>query len=166
MDTLRLRSTPRYLATSRVVVVFCLFLLVLVPLLVGLLLAARTAPWPVLFFVAAAAPAFGLLAAAVMLAARLWRRSRPVLLIDDHLTIPRTGIRFPLDKLAHLQLYNRGGVTHLVLLPGHVSERVPARAVDPYTVAFPAGANYLPLEFVELVGQRVSGVGVDKLGTL
>lgn len=165
MDTLRLRTSARHLATSRVVVVFVLFLVVLVPLLLGLLIAARASRWPELFLLAAAAPALGLGAAAIMLVLRLWRRSRSVLLIDDHVTLPDTGIRFPVDRLAHLQLYTRGGVPHLVLLPAHVPERVPSRAVAPYTVAFPVGANYLPYELVDLLLRRVSGVGVDKLGT-
>ncbi|NLP39017.1 MAG: hypothetical protein GX356_04760 [Corynebacterium pollutisoli] len=166
MDTLRLRTSARHLATSRVVVVFVLFLVVLVPLLLGLLIAARASRWPELFLLAAAAPALGLGAAAIMLVLRLWRRSRPVLLIDDHVTLPDTGIRFPVDRLAHLQLYTRGGVPHLVLLPAHVPERVPSRAVAPYTVAFPVGANYLPYELVDLLLRRVSGVGVEKLGTI
>ena len=166
MDTLRLRTSARHLATSRVVVVFVLFLVVLVPLLLGLLIAARASRWPELFLLAAAAPALGLGAAAIMLVLRLWRRSRPVLLIDDHVTLPDTGIRFPVDRLAHLQLYTRGGVPHLVLLPAHVPERVPSRAVAPYTVAFPVGANYLPYELVDLLLRRGSGVGVEKLGTI
>lgn len=166
MDTLRLRTSARHLATSRVVVVFVLFLVVLVPLLLGLLVAARASRWPELFLLAAAAPALGLGAAAIMLVLRLWRRSRPVLLIDDHVTLPDTGIRFPVDRLAHLQLYTRGGVPHLVLLPAHVPERVPSRAVAPYTVAFPVGANYLPYELVDLLLRRVSGAGVDKLGSI
>lgn len=166
MDTLRLRTSARHLATSRVVVVFVLFLVVLVPLLLGLLIAARASRWPELFLLAAAAPTLGLGAAAIMLVLRLWRRSRPVLLIDDHVTLPDTGIRFPVDRLAHLQLYTRGGVPHLVLLPAHVPERVPSRAVAPYTVAFPVGANYLPYELVDLLLRRVSGVGVDKLGSI
>lgn len=166
MDTLRLRTTARHLATSRVVVVFVLFLVVLVPLLLGLLIAAHTSRWPELFLIAAAAPALGLGAAGIMLVLRLWRRSRPVLLVDDHVTLPDTGIRFPVDRLAHLQLYTRGGVSHLVLLPTHVPERVPSRAVAPYTVAFPVGANYLPYELVDLLQRRVSTVGVDKLGTV
>lgn len=166
MDTLRLRTSARHQATSRVVVVFVLFIVVLVPLLLGLLVAARASRWPELFLLAAAAPALGLGAAAIMLVLRLWQRSRPVLLIDDHVTLPDTGIRFPVDRLAHLQLYTRGGVPHLVLLPAHVPERVPSRAVAPYTVAFPVGANYLPYELVDLLLRRVSGVGVDKLGTI
>ncbi|MDO5668729.1 MAG: hypothetical protein Q4G50_01870 [Corynebacterium sp.] len=166
MDTIRLRTTPGHLATSRVVRVFLGFLVVLVPLLMGLLLAAGSSPWPEVFYVAASAPAVGLVLALVMLVGRLWRRSRPVLLIDDHVTLPATGIQFPLVRLTHLQLYTRGGIPHLVLLPEHVTERVPSRAVAPYTVTFPAGANYLPYELLELLGRRVRGVGVDKLGTI
>ena len=131
MDTLRLRTSARHLATSRVVVVFVLFLVVLVPLLLGLLVAARASRWPELFLLAAAAPALGLGAAAIMLVLRLWRRSRPVLLIDDHVTLPDTGIRFPVDRLAHLQLYIRGGVPHLVLPPTIARRNPPPGPPEP-----------------------------------
>ncbi|MFC6145667.1 hypothetical protein [Corynebacterium nasicanis] len=166
MDTLRLRSSARHLATSRAVVVCGVFLVLLGPLLAGLLVAGRYSAWPELFLVATAAPGVGIAAAVFMLVVRLWRRSRPVLLIDDHVTLPATGIRFPLSRLNRVQLYTHGGVARMVLLPEHVIERVPSRAVDPYTVSFPAGANYLPNELLDLVGRRVSGVGVDKLGSL
>jgi len=166
MDTIALRTTNRHLATSRVVRTFIVFVVVLIPLLAGLLLAARTSPWPEAFLVAATAPAVGLLLAVIMLVGRLWRRSRPVLLIDDHVTLPATGVRFPLSQLDHLQLYRRGGHSRLVLLPAHVSERAPSRAVAPYTVTFPAGPNLLPYELLDLLERRVGDVGVDKLGTI
>lgn len=161
MDTITLRSTPRHLATSRAVGVFAFL-----PVLLGLVWSARTSPWPELHLAASVAPAGGLLAALVMLVVRLRRRSRPVLLIDDHVTLPATGVRFPLERLDHLQLYTRAGAARLVLLPEHVTERVPSRAVEPYTVTFPAGANHLPYELVDLVRGRVGQVGVDKLGTI
>ncbi|AJE33775.1 MAG: hypothetical protein GX859_04195 [Corynebacterium humireducens] len=166
MDIITLRSAPRHLATSRAVGVFVAFVVLLVPVLLVLLNSARTSPWPELHLIAATAPAVGLLLALVMLVIRLRRRSRPVLLVDDHVTLPATGVRFPLERLDHLQLYTRHGVPRLVLLPGHVPERMPSRAVAPYTVTFPEGANYLPYELVDLLRGRAGDVGVDKLGTV
>lgn len=166
MGTITLRAAPRHLATSRLVVVFVIFVACMVPVLVGLLTLTRTSPWPELALLAALAPAAGLLLAVVSFVPRVWRCSRPVLLIDDHVTLPATGIRFPLENLDHLQVYSRGGTPRLVLLPAHVDERVPSRAVDPYTVTFPAGANYQPYELVDLVRGRAGEVGVDKLGAI
>ena len=94
MDTITLRSAPRHLATSRAVGVFVAFVVLLVPVLLVLLNSARTSPWPELHLIAAAAPAAGLLSAVIMLVIRLRRRSRPVLLIDDHVTLPATGVRY------------------------------------------------------------------------
>ena len=98
-------------------------------------------------------------------------RTRPGFLprIDDRVTLPRTGVTFPLSQLSHLQLYSRPGRgTYLVLLPAHVAERVgrpgdDPRALTPYTVRFPEGATPRPFELVELICARVPEVGVDKL---
>ncbi len=172
MDTIRLRSSARHLATSRAVVVGVVFLLVMAPILVGLLVSATTQDtptWSTLYLVAATAPAAGMLIALIMLVIVLWRRSRPLLLIDDQVTILPTGIRFPLDQLAHLQLYTLPGRgTFLVLLPRHVTQRFPddLRAVAPYTVRFPEGGDPQPIELVDLILRRAPRAGVDKLGTL
>lgn len=172
MDTIRLRSSARHLATSRAVVVFFVFVLVMAPIFAGLATSAARQEedtMSALFYVGAVAPAAGMLIALVMLVVVLWRRSRPVLLIDDRVRLPRTGVSFPLSRLSHLQLYSRPGRgTFLVLLPGHVAERVTGdpTAVEPYTVHFPAGADPQPFELVDLIRERAPEVGVDKLGTL
>lgn len=172
MDTIRLRSSARHLATSRAVVIGVVFFLVLTPILIGLLVSSNTQEqptWSTLYLVAAAAPAAGMLIALIMLIIVLWRRSRPRLLIDDHVTLLPTGIRFPLEQLTQVQLYTLPGRgTFLVLLPRHVDERYPAnpRAVAPYTVKFPAGGRPQPIELVDLIVRRAPWVGVDKQGTI
>lgn len=172
MDTIRLRSSPRHLAASRAVAVGVVFLAVMAPIFAGLVVSAAQQEEPALstlFYVGAVAPAAGMLIALVMLVVVLWRRSRPVLRIDDRVHLPRTGVTFPLADLTHLQLYSLPGRgTFLVLLPGHVQERVTgdAAAVAPYTVRFPAGATPQPFELVDLIRGRAPEVGVDKLGTL
>lgn len=172
MDTIRLRSSARHLATSRAVVVFVVFVTVLAPIFAGLAVSAGEqgeGALSTLFYVGAVAPAAGMLIALIMLVVVLWRRSRPVLLVDDRVHLPRTGVTFPVAQLAHLQLYSLPGRgTFLVLLPAHVKERVTgdATAVAPYTVRFPAGAEPQPFELVDMIRARVPEVGVDKLGTL
>lgn len=167
MDTIRLRPSVR-----RPVVVAVVFLVVMAPILVGLLVSSYTVEqptWSTLYLVAATAPAVGMLIALLMLAVVLWRRSRPLLLVDDHVTLKPTGIRFPLPELHHLQLYTLPGQgTFLVLLPEHVPERFPQdpRAVAPYTVKFPEGGRPQPMELVDLIVRRAPWVGVDKQGTV
>lgn len=167
MDTIRLRSSAR-----RPVVVGVVFLVVMAPILIGLLVSSATAEqptWSTLYLVAATAPAAGMLIALLMLAVVVWRRTRPLLLVDDHVHILPTGIRFPLQDLAHLQLYTLPGRgTFLVLLPEHVTERFPQdpRAVAPYTVKFPEGGRPQPMELVDLLMRRAPWTGVDKQGTI
>lgn len=175
MDTISLRASAAHLARSRAVIIGVIFLIVLTPILIGLAYSARAQTDPTLetfYLVATAAPATGMLLALIMLVVVLHRRSRPVLRIDDRVTLPRTGVTFPLSQLSHLQLYSRPGRgTYLVLLPAHVAERVgrpgdDPRALTPYTVRFPEGATPRPFELVELICARVPEVGVDKLGTV
>lgn len=122
MDTIRLRSSAR-----RPVVIGVVFLVVMAPILIGLLVSSATVDqptWSTLYLVAATAPAAGILIALLMLVVVVWRRPRPLLLIDDHVTLKPTGIRFPFAELDHLQLYTLPGRgTFLVLLPEHVTER-------------------------------------------
>lgn len=175
MDTITLRPSAAHLARSRAVIIGVIFLVVLAPILLGLLCSARAQADPTLesfYLVATAAPATGMLLSLIMLAVVLHRRSRPTLRIDDRVTLPRTGVTFPLSQLSHIQLYSRPGRgTFLVLLPAHVPERVgrsgeDTRALAPYTVRFPEGATPQPFDLVDLIRARVPEVGVDKLGTV
>lgn len=161
------------LASSKFFVIFVVFVLVMTPIFLGLYFSARshsdsTLTW--LYLLASAAPAAGMLIALLMLVITLWRRTRPVLLIDAaQVTIVRTGVSFPLDELAHVQLYSRPREgTFLVLLPQHVGERVQhdPTAVAPYTVRFPDKASPRPFELVDILRARVPGLNVDKLGSI
>lgn len=171
MDTITLRSSARHLATSRVVVTGVVFLLVLVPILLGLLRSADGSSGRLAFLhlVAAMPPALGILLTLTNLVRVLWRRSRPVLRVDDHVSLPRTGVRFPVGQLTMIQLYaDPSRRMHLVLLPEHIRDRFPhdPTGVAPYTVVFPEGPTPMPYELVDLLSRRVPGVGVEKLGTV
>lgn len=173
IKTIALRPSATSLITSKLFIVFAVFVLVMAPIFLGLYSAARShsddrLAW--LYLLASAAPAAGMLIAFLMLISRIWKRTRPALLIDDQrVTLPRTGVSFPLEQLAHLQLYSRPTEgTFLVVLPHHVSERVQRHpeAVAPYTVRFPDGSTPQPFELVELLRARVPGLSVDKLGSI
>lgn len=172
METINLRSAAAYLARSKAVIVCAVFILVLAPILVGLVVSARAQNEPTLetlYRVATFAPAGGMIVALIMLIVVLWRRSRPALRIDTHVYIPRSGVRFLLTELNHLQLYSRPEQgTFLALLPAHVTAGVTEDplAVADYIVRFPKGANPRPFELVDLIQARAPHVGVDKLGTL
>lgn len=172
MDTINLRSAATYLARSQAVIVCAVFIIVLAPILVGLAVSAsqqNEPTWETLYQVAIFAPAAGMIVALIMLIVVLWRRSRPTLRIDTHVYIPRSGVRFLLTELNHLQLYSRPEQgTFLALLPEHVTAGVTddPLAVADYIVSFPKGATPRPFELVDLIQARVPHVGVDKLGTL
>lgn len=167
-DVIALRSSVRHLAGSRVVLTGVALLLLLTPVALGMWRAAGSVEGLLseVFRVAALVPAAGIVFTVVMLIRALWVRTRPVLRIGTHVSLPRSGVRFPVEQLDTLQLYRQGDRIRLVLLPAHVSERYPQDplAVDPYTVTFPDGATPMPYELVELVRRRVPGVGVEKLG--
>ncbi|RNE49606.1 hypothetical protein [Corynebacterium alimapuense] len=175
MKPITLRCSPLHLATSRAVITCVVFVLALVPILLGLLWSAGNQQQQVvgnLFYLAALAPAMGILISILMLVIVLWRRSRPVLIVGEQIQLISTGVSFPLSQLAHLQLYSKlGQGTFLVLLPEHIPERIGKDsaaflAAAPYTVRFPEGPKPKPFEMVELIGQRAPAISVDKLGTL
>lgn len=170
MNAITLRSSPSHLATSRAVIFCAVFIAGLLPVLAGLIISASRQTeelWVLAYRIAAVAPAAGVLIALLSVITVLWRRSRPVLRIDDRVTIPRTGVSFPLEELDTVQLWSRDR-TYVTLLPGHVAERVPAdrKAVAAYTVAFPSGATPRPIELVGLIREMKPGINVDKIGSL
>ncbi|AGF73111.1 hypothetical protein [Corynebacterium halotolerans] len=170
MNAITLRPSAAHLATSRAVIVCAVFVVGLLPVLAGLLFSASRQTdelWARLYAVAALAPATGVVIALISVVVVLWRRSRPVLRIDGCVTIPHTGVSFPLEELHTVQLWSRGR-TFVTLLPGHVDERVPhdRKAVAAYTVAFPAGATPRPFELISLIKEVKPGVKVDKIGSL
>lgn len=170
MTTITVRRRATALATSRAVIICVLFVVVLSPILIGLLLeraAQRSDAWVTAYSIAAAAPALGILAAIISLIVVLVRRSRPVLRIGEQVSIPHSGVVFPLTQLHTVQLWSRQK-THIALLPDHVPERVTTdpQAVAAYSVALPRDATPRPFELVELIKNVRPEVRVDKLGTL
>ncbi|MGD7002889.1 hypothetical protein [Corynebacterium halotolerans] len=161
------------LARSRAVLICIIFVLVLTPILVGLLAeqADQTAEtWSHAYAVAAAAPALGIVLAVLSLVIVLWRKSRPVLVVDDQVRIRHSGVSFPVAELDTVQLWSRGE-SYVTLLPEHVPQRVGTnpttrKAVSAYTVGLPHDVTPRPFELAELLQNRKPEVQVDKLGSL
>lgn len=165
-----MRRRAAALARSRAVTTCALFVLVLAPMAYWLLRerAEQTSEtWRNAYALAAAAPALGIAAAVLSLMTVLWRRSRPILRIDDQVRIRHSGVSFPLGELDTVQLWSREA-TYITLLPEHVGERVQdnARAVAPYSVKLPDDVTPRPFELAELIQQHRAGVRVDKIGSL
>lgn len=173
VTTISVRTSARHLRTSSPVLVCVFFLIFLLPLTVGLWVAGRAysddETVSFLYNIALAAPAMGILLAVVSLVAVLWRRTRPVLLIDDRVRLPGTGVTFATEELDRIEMYVRGG-SHLVLLPRHlgpgVSVQESAKAVASYDVALPEGSNWQPVELADELRRRVPGLIVMNHGTM
>lgn len=96
--TITVRRRAAALARSRAVVSCVVFVVVLTPILVGLLVERADqdiASWSWAYALAAVAPALGIVIAVLSLGVVLWRRSRPVLQIDDRVRIRHSGVSFP-----------------------------------------------------------------------
>lgn len=171
--TIMVRRRAAALARSRAVVSCVVFVVVLTPILVGLLVERadqNIAPWSWAYAVAAGAPALGIVIAVLSLVVVLWRRSRPVLRIDDHVRIRHSGVSFPVAELATVQLWSQGD-SFVTLLPAHVTDRVESgpdarRTLAPYTVRLPRGMSPRPFELGEALQRRRTAIEVDRLGSL
>ncbi len=123
-----------------------------------------------LFAIAAAAPGCGIAAAVVSMLVVWSRRRQAVLVVDETVTIPRTGVSFPTSELTTVQLWSdRTPRSYVAMLPGHINERAETtgvQSIQPYVVAFPSGADPQPFELAELLVQRKSDITVDRLGAI
>lgn len=173
MTTITVRRSLTTLAQSRAVVSCVVFVVVLSPILIGLLRERAildSDAWVTAYTVAALAPATGILLAVVSLIVVLFRRSRPVLRISEQVVIPHSGVAFPVEQLATVQLWSSGD-SYVTLLPDHVPERVGSDpktrvAVAAYTVRLPQGVTPRPFELAELIRTHQPDVQVDKLGSV
>lgn len=169
-SSITVRRRTAALARSRAVASCLIFVVLLSPILYGLLAERsrqRTETWQNAYAVAALAPALGIIAAVISLMVVLYRRSRPILQIDDQVRIRHSGISFPLEELSTVQLWSKGG-TYVTLLPAHVQDRVQhsRKAVAPYSVRLPDDVTPRPFELAELIKDRRNEVHIDKLGVL
>lgn len=160
--TVTVRTAASSLAHSRatktaiVFVAFMLFMSVV-------LLAGRPAEAGVLrtlFGVAALLPALGIVASIVSLAVVYRKRRQPVLIIDTHVRIPHSGVRFPLADLAELHIFRNGARSYAELIPQHLVGTTEDRS--PYTIEFPAFPEPQPFELAEILTARVPGLLVSK----
>lgn len=126
-----------------------------------------------LYAVGVAAPACGIVVAVLSFIAFLIRRRRVVLEVGDTVSIPATGVSFPLAELGALQLFSKNGYSYMALLPAHVAERLTtstARSgqhhVHGYIVEFPAHPTIHSFELADLIVAAHGNVRVEKIGAV
>ncbi|MGP6172677.1 hypothetical protein [Corynebacterium sp. A21] len=169
-NSITVRRRAGALARSRAVPSCIIFVVLLSPILYGLLSERSrqsTEFWQNAYALAALAPALGIIAAVISLVVVLYRRSRPILQIDEQVRIRHSGVSFPMDELGTVQLWSKGG-TYVTLLPVYVQERVQQsrKAVAPYSVRLPDDVTPRPFELAELIKAHRNEVHIDKLGAL
>lgn len=169
---MKVRMGKRTLLKSTAMRTCVIFVIICAPLLLFFLSSMEDSDGTlfILYGIAAAAPGFGIIAAVLSVAVVWWRRRQAVLIVDEQVHIPSTGIEFPLSDLHTVQLWSdRTARSWVALLPSHVMQRADTdgvRAVAPYVVGFPRGSTPRPFECVELLLQRHPELIVERLGIL
>lgn len=163
---LKVRTSFHAILVSRATRLLIVFL-VLMSALAWVLLAARTGDGGLLdtlFNIGAALPILGIVIAFLCWVVTVFKRRKVIVRIDEHITIPATGVRFPVANLRQICLYSQGSRSFMRFEPQHLEGM--RRGHDPYTVEFPAGAAPRPYEVAQLVKQAYPEIKVDKVGTL
>jgi len=160
-----------------------LFVIVLGPITVLLLGAYRTSSnntLSLLYALGMAAPVAGIIIALFSLAAIAFQARRVVLVIGEKVSIPHSGISFPMSELSTVKVWTRYDprrktTTYLALLPYHVDGEVtaasirqrgiPAEVTD-YVVRFPKGTQPSAYELVDMVRQMRPTVYIERLGSV
>lgn len=126
-----------------------------------------------LYAVGVAAPACGIVVAVLSFIAFVIRRRRIVLEVGEQVTIPGTGVSFPLAELGTLQLFSKNGYSYMALLPVHVTERLTAQSarsgqhhVHGYIVEFPAQPTIHSFELADVIVAAHGDVRVEKIGAV
>lgn len=126
-----------------------------------------------LYGVGMAAPACGIVVALLSFVGYLIRNRRCVLVIDDKVRLPNTGVEFAFSNLAALQLFSKNGVSYLALLPTHMPERLTAatarrgnHTLGAYIVEFPARPNLHTFEVADRICLARPAVTVEKIGAV
>lgn len=172
MTAVKVRTGTRALLRSRAMMLCVLFVLICTPFLLYFLTEWRAAEGPMrtLYAVAAAAPGCAVAAALLSMALLWWRRRQAVLIIDEQVRVPRSGVAFPVSELGTVQLWSdRSPRAYAALLPRHVRQRAQhegVASIRPYVVEFPQGSDPQPFELAEIIAQRHPGVRIEKLGVL
>ena len=140
---IKVRSSYSAILSSRAAKTCMLFVIVLGPITVLLLGAYRTSgnnTLSLLYALGMAAPAAGIIIALSSLAAIAFRARRVVLVVGEKVSIPHSGISFPMSELSTVKVWTRYDprrktTTYVALLPYHVDGEVTA----PPAVDTPAG---------------------------
>lgn len=126
-----------------------------------------------LYGLGVAAPACGIVVAIFSFLGYLVRKRRTVLKVGEQVSLPRTGVDYPLQELDSLQLFTKDGVSYLALFPAHVRERLTAATarsedhkLDGYIVEFPARPNLQTFEVADRIQQVLPSVRIEKIGAV
>ena len=174
---IKVRSSYSAILSSRAAKTCMLFVIVLGPITVLLLGAYRTSgnnTLSLLYALGMAAPVAGIIIALFSLAAIV------VLVVGEKVSIPHSGISFPMSELSTVKVWTRCDprrktTTYLALLPYHVDGEVtaasirqrgiPAEVTD-YVVRFPKGTQPSAYELVDMVRQMRPTVYIERLGSV
>ena len=180
---IKVRSSYSAILSSRAAKTCMLFVIVLGPITVLLLGAYRTSSnntLSLLYALGMAAPVAGIIIALFSLGTIAFRARRVVLVIGEQVSIPHSGIKFPMSELSTVKVWTRCDprrktTTYLALLPYHVDGEVtaasirqrgiPAEVTD-YVVRFPKGTQPSAYELVDMVRQMRPTVYIERLGSV
>lgn len=163
---IEVRTSTRAILASRATRLLIGFVILMIAL-AWVLLAARSGQGTVLdtmFTIGAGLPIVGIVIAAACWVVAAIKRRKVIVRIDEHVTIPATGVRFPTANLGQLCLFSEGNRSFVRFEPSHLQGTGEGQA--PYTVEFVPGVMPRPYEVAQLVVQAYPKVKVDKIGTL
>lgn len=172
MNAVKVRTGVPALMRSKAMFTCILFVLMCAPFLLFFLIALQSAEGTLrtLYLVAATLPGCGIVVAIASMCVVWGRRRQAVLIVDEQVRIPRSGVSFAFEDLDTVQLWSdQKSGSHVALLPRHIEERVDVSGVSsirPYVVTFPHGAAPQPYELAEILLSKNPELNLDRLGRL
>lgn len=107
-----------------------------------------------LFLIALLLPVIGIGLSILSFITTWLRARRPVLIIDDTVSIPEADLTFPVEELEEIKIFGKGRRSYVTIIPPGT------------TVAFPLGSSPTPSHFAELVALECPYVTVTWLGSI
>ncbi|WP_081099584.1 hypothetical protein [Corynebacterium glutamicum] len=172
MNAVKVRTGVPALVRSKEMVTCILFVLMCTPFLLFFLNALQDAEGTMhtLYSLAVMLPGCGIVAAIASMCVVWGRRRKAVLIVDEHVRIPRSGVSFAFEDLNTVQLWSdQKSGSFAALLPNHIEERANVtgvHSVQPYIVNFPRGAAPQPFELAEILLTKNPELNLDRLGRL
>lgn len=172
MEAFKVRTGIPALMRSRAMWTCAFFVLFCVPFLAFFLVEWNQADGTLknLYGLAASLPACGLVVAVASMCVVWGRRRKAVLVVDQQINIPKSGVSFALQELETVQIWSdQHAHSHVALLPGHIEERITTAdvaALAPYIVTFPPGSDPQPYELAEILLSRKPDIKLDRLGRI